>query len=523
MDDVSGGRTEDEAGSPGEDGARGRPILKLALLGALVAGGVAVATLTPLGDYLSREGIQEAIAWLRGSTWAPVIFIAVYATATALAVPGSVLTLAGGALFGVFWGTIYNTIAANLGANAAFGVARFLGRDGVRTLAGDRLEALDRAAENHGFRGLLTLRLIPAVPFNALNFGMGLTAISWGAYALATLVGIFPGTLVYTLFADALLAGSREASREALIRVVVSGVLLVGLSFLPTLARKLGLRLPGSRGDDDVPTTTTTTLVLLAAAALALPAGGVAQGLPSHEPFTAVLQQVVEEPRVDYAALKARRGALDAYLETLARTSPGALEAASRDARLAFWINAYNACMLRLVVDHYPIQERGGLLGWLRSLVLDRPDDSVWQIDDVFTREHCRVAGEARSQDEIEHEIIRPGFQEPRIHFVVNCAARSCPTLWDRAYGAETLDEQLEAAVEAFVADPRHFEVTRGADPTLRLNKVLDWYRDDFGGVDGLRAFFQPYVGPDLGELILDPATRVEFFEYDWTLNDTSP
>jgi uncharacterized membrane protein YdjX (TVP38/TMEM64 family) len=96
---------------------------------------------------------------------------------------------------------------------------------------------------------MLTLRLIPAVPFNALNFGAGLTAISWPAYALSTLVGIFPGTLVYTMFADALLAGSREASREALLRVLISGLLLVALSFLPTLAKKLGFRLPTSKDD----------------------------------------------------------------------------------------------------------------------------------------------------------------------------------------------------------------------------------------------------------------------------------
>lgn len=233
---------------PSEGTGRGA-LLKLGALGALVLGAVLLVTLTPVGDTLSREGIGRAVSWLRGSTWAPVVFVAVYAGATALAIPGSVLTLAGGALFGVFWGTVYNTIAANLGANLAFGVARFLGRDGVRTLAGDRLDALDRAARDHGFRGLLTLRLIPAIPFNALNFGMGLTAMSWGVYALATLVGIFPGTLVYTMFADALLAGSQEASREALVRVLVSGVLLVGLSFLPTLARRLGIPVPGRKGD----------------------------------------------------------------------------------------------------------------------------------------------------------------------------------------------------------------------------------------------------------------------------------
>ena len=156
----------------------------------------------------------QGIEWLRASRAAPLLYIAIYAAATALAIPGSILTLAGGAMFGLVGGTIYTTIGANIGANAAFGVGRFLGRDGIRRLAGDRLDALDRATENHGFRGLLTLRLIPAVPFNALNFGSGLTSIGWSTYAAATAVGIFPGTVVYTMFADALLAGSQGASRR---------------------------------------------------------------------------------------------------------------------------------------------------------------------------------------------------------------------------------------------------------------------------------------------------------------------
>ena len=105
----------------------------------------------------------------------------------------------------------------------------------------------------------------------------------------------------------------------------------------------------------------------------------------------------------------------------------------------------------------------------------------------------------------------------------MNCAARSCPPIWPEAYRGETLDAQLDAAVEAFVANPRHFEVTRGEDPTVRLNKVLDWYSGDFGGVDGLRDFFQPYVDAEVAALLRDPATDVAFFDYDWTLNDTSP
>lgn len=221
-------------------------LLKLLGLVTVVAGGILLARLTPVGDLLTREGIDRGIELIRGSSWAPAIFVGAYGVAMALALPGTVLTLAGGALFGFWWGVVFNTLGANLGANAAFLLARWLGRDGVKRLAGDRLDRLDRATREYGFRSLMALRLVPVIPFNALNFGSGLTAMSWGTYAAATAIGILPGTVVYTMFADALLEGSREASREAFVRMIVAGVLLVFLAFLPTIAKKLNLRITGS-------------------------------------------------------------------------------------------------------------------------------------------------------------------------------------------------------------------------------------------------------------------------------------
>lgn len=507
---------ESDRGEEATTGDRRAAFLKLTALVVLVAGGILLARMTPLGDYLSREGVGRVVAQLRGSTWAPLIFVAIYAAATALAIPGTVLTLAGGALFGVFWGTVFNSVGANLGANAAFLVSRLLGRDGVVRLLGDRLSRLDRATRDHGFRGLLTLRLIPLVPFNALNFGSGLTAMSWPVYALATLIGILPGTIVYTMFADALLQGSQEASREALVRVLVSGGLLILLSFLPTILKKLHVKLPGI-----------SSLVALAALFGVLAPGTVesaqdrapAGDLPDHGTFTALLQEVADPPRVDYARLQRERPTLDRYLDALATTGPEALEAASEDERLAFWVNAYNACMLALVADHYPLQQSASLLGRLKNALAGRPANSVWQIEDVFQRQHCQVAGEPRSQDEIEHEIIRP-MGDPRIHFAVNCAAVSCPSLAREAYTGSGLDAQLDAQVRRFAADPRHFRLEPGDPPVLRLNKVLDWYGEDFGGEDGIRAFFADYLSGDRRERLLQPSTQVEYLEYDWTLND---
>jgi hypothetical protein len=261
------------------------------------------------------------------------------------------------------------------------------------------------------------------------------------------------------------------------------------------------------------------TLLLASAGGLERPL--VAQAPPDHDGFSRVLEQVVYLPRVDYERLAQNRDGLDRYVAALSRTDPASLSRASRDDQLAFWINAYNACMLLLVVDNYPIRRgRVGLFRSIRNRVAGYPDNSVWQIRDVFTRDHCPVAGERRSQDEIEHEIIRPRFQEPRIHFAVNCAAISCPVLWPEAYSGEELDEQLDRAVRNLMADPGQFRLERGSPAVLHLNKVLDWYQEDFDGTEGLKRFFAGYLEEPERELVLRPDTRVEFFEYDWTLND---
>jgi uncharacterized membrane protein YdjX (TVP38/TMEM64 family) len=224
------------------DVARLKPYLKLGLLVAILAAAALVVRSTPLGGYLTRDGIVSLLETIRGSMWAPVAFVVIYSVATALALPGSLLTIAGGAVFGFWWGAVFNSIGANIGANAAFGFSRTLGRDGIERIGGKRLQGLDRATSEHGLVGLLILRLIPLVPFNALNFGSGLTAIRWGHYALATVVGILPGTLVYTFFADALVQGSTSASQEARTRLWIAGVLFVVLTLVPVIARRLGFR-----------------------------------------------------------------------------------------------------------------------------------------------------------------------------------------------------------------------------------------------------------------------------------------
>ncbi|MCA9736646.1 MAG: TVP38/TMEM64 family protein [Gemmatimonadota bacterium] len=226
----------------------------LVLLALLLAAAAWATRATGLESLLSAEGLVQALERVRASPWAPIVFIVGYAVATGLALPGTVFTLAGGAVFGFVPGVLWNWLGANLGATLAFLLARALGRDGLDRLLGERAAALDRIGRTHGARTVLLLRLIPVVPFNGLNFAAGLAGVRWRGYALATALGIVPGTAVYTWFAEALLEGSRAASRDALLRVLAAGGLLVLLGLVPVLARRLGVRLPvrspdGTGGD----------------------------------------------------------------------------------------------------------------------------------------------------------------------------------------------------------------------------------------------------------------------------------
>ncbi len=266
---------------------------------------------------------------------------------------------------------------------------------------------------------------------------------------------------------------------------------------------------------------TRTTLALLATATWAVTVPLAAQQLPDHAAFTGVLRAHLRGGSVDYAALKANRSAFDGYLTALAATPLATLERAPREAQLAFWINAYNACALRLVIDHYPIRPASFPASLVRSLQ-GVPANSIRQIPDTWTREFCDVAGKRRSLDGIEHEIIRP-MGDARIHFAVNCASRSCPVLAPEAYTGDALHEQLDAAVRRFVADPEHYRLERGDRPVLRVNKVLDWYKDDFGGTAGVVEFLLPYLPEDDAAYVRrHESIRVEHFPYDWTLNDAA-
>lgn len=208
------------------------------LIGALIIAGLLIR-FTPLSHFFEKENLLGFIYFLRGKWWGPIAFIVIYGLGCVVALPGSLLTLAGGAVFGVAWGTVYNVLASNLGASLAFLTARYLGRDFIRgVLKSGKLAEFDKNIERSGFKTIFRLRLIPVVPFNGLNFGAGLSSVKYRDYLLGSLLGMLPATFIYTYFADALLKGVQGANQKVLLNLLAASVLLILISFLPTIYKK---------------------------------------------------------------------------------------------------------------------------------------------------------------------------------------------------------------------------------------------------------------------------------------------
>ncbi|MBD2043110.1 TVP38/TMEM64 family protein [Microcoleus sp. FACHB-672] len=174
---------------------RSQAIFKVILAIVFVAGLIFAA------QYLGvRERLLDALEWIRGlGIWGAGIFIMIYILATVLFLPGSILTLGAGAIFGVFWGSVWVSIAATLGATAAFFVGRYLARGWVeRQIAGnEKFKAIDEAVAGEGWKIVGLTRLSPIFPFNLLNYAFGVTQVSLKDYFFASWIGMMPGTVMY--------------------------------------------------------------------------------------------------------------------------------------------------------------------------------------------------------------------------------------------------------------------------------------------------------------------------------------
>ncbi len=231
-----------------------------------------------------------------------------------------------------------------------------------------------------------------------------------------------------------------------------------------------------------------------------------------HTIYNELLNNIVinrgPQTDVNYELLNKDPSSLNRYIGQVESVSENDYKKWSSDQQLAFLINAYNALTLKLINMHYPgidsIRNLGGLIF-----------SSPWDIK-FFT-----IFGQDATLDYIEHEIIRKDFEEPRIHFAVNCASRGCPPLLAEAYIADKLDQQLDYVTKQFLRDPErnrfNAEKTR-----LELSSILKWYKHDFEKAAGsVEKFIAPYItdDPDTRTLISNRAASIKYLDYDWALN----
>ncbi|EXI91307.1 MAG: hypothetical protein AW11_00118 [Candidatus Accumulibacter regalis] len=261
---------------------------------------------------------------------------------------------------------------------------------------------------------------------------------------------------------------------------------------------------------------------ILALALLGLSFSATAAFDHSHAAWTALLKRHVvlidggKASQVDYAGLARERPALTAYLESLSAVQRAHFESWPKVRQLAFLINAYNAFTVDLILGRYPDLQSIRDLG---NIVFNSP----WK------QKFFSLFGEPRHLDWIEHELIRkPGaYDDPRIHFAVNCASLGCPMLREEAFVGERLDEQLEQQTRRFLADrTRNRYEPRTA--TLMVSPIFDWYGKDFQagyrGVTSLRQFLGNYADllartPAEQALLRQQLVGIDFLDYDWALN----
>lgn len=215
-----------------------------------------------------------------------------------------------------------------------------------------------------------------------------------------------------------------------------------------------------------------------------------------HTALGRILKDTVRDELVDYQKIKTTHMAsLRGYLDDLANADPDRLD---RNEQLAFYINLYNATMIRAVVDRY------------KPGYSPAADDYA-----IFSTPLVRLKAKTLTLNELENDLIRPVFKDPRIHAALVCAARSCPPLLPRAYLAEDLDATLDQNMRRFVTDTSRNRVATNKK-LAELSRIFDWYAEDFGGPAGVLTYIDGYHPADL------TGYRVNFLDYSWHLNDTA-
>ena len=230
-------------------------------------------------------------------------------------------------------------------------------------------------------------------------------------------------------------------------------------------------------------------LLLFASVLLALPLN--AQRTKGRDALWATqLQQYVDSNgKVNYAAWKKKSKLLDDYIQVLQEQPPH--DEWSKAEQLAYWINAYNALTVQLILKYYPL-------------------NSIQDIRKPWEQIVFRVKKQTYTLNAIEHQVLRK-MEEPRIHFAINCASASCPKLAQKPYTAINLEAELQAATQAFLCDPEKNILTA---EKVQLSKIFLWFAEDFGSKKERLEWLSKQTGLELTQ------ARVRYLKYDWSLND---
>ncbi|MGY3793956.1 DUF547 domain-containing protein [Aquimarina sp. 433] len=204
-----------------------------------------------------------------------------------------------------------------------------------------------------------------------------------------------------------------------------------------------------------------------------------------------LLINVSDDGKVDYKGFMRDSAELYKYFNYLSDNPPA--ENWSKEEKLAYWINAYNAYTIKLIIDNYPLK-------------------SIKDIKNPWDRQFFKINGALHSLNELEHKILRK-LGEPRIHFAINCASFSCPIVWNRAFTATNVDNALETLTGNFINDPKRNTIT---EEVVEVSKIFSWFKKDFK-VDGedAKSFINKYA-----KVKIDKQKKKGYKKYDWSLNE---
>jgi hypothetical protein len=224
-----------------------------------------------------------------------------------------------------------------------------------------------------------------------------------------------------------------------------------------------------------------------------------AQKAPSHQQWDNVLKNYVNNSgMVNYKALQKKPGELKTYLKTLSNNAPQ--DTWSSDEQKAYWINAYNAFTVALILKHYPVKSIKDIAG------------SIYKINTPWDIKFITIGGNKYDLNNIEHGILRKKFDDPRIHFALVCASISCPRLRNEAYTAANLNAQLEDAGRGFLNDRSKNKISA---EKAELSKYFSWYKGDFTNKGSLAQFINKY-----SKIKMSDRTKISHVNYNWNLNE---